>query len=80
MLTVHQRGWLLSASSTVITYAIAIPFAAVGVFALHSPVAAVASCVFVATALALYVSRRALRRDHWKPLLETQRIAEVRIV
>ncbi|MFE0181240.1 MATE family efflux transporter [Streptomyces olivaceus] len=79
MLTVHQRSGLLSLSSTVITYLVAIPLAAVGVFLLHSPFAAVASCVFAATALVLAVFGRALRRDHWRPVQDPEPTGEVQV-
>jgi Na+-driven multidrug efflux pump len=65
MLTVHQHGGLLSGASTVVTYLLAVPLAAVGVFALGSPFVAVASCIFAATAVVLYLFWQRLRRDHW---------------
>jgi len=36
LLTVHQQGALLSVASTIVTYALVIPFAAIAIFVLHS--------------------------------------------
>jgi len=77
MLTVHQRGGLISGVSTAVTYAAGIPLAALGVFVLHSPFAAIASCIFVATLIAVYVYWRALRKDHWQP--QSQGETEVQV-
>lgn len=63
MLTVHQRAMLLSTASTVVTYGITIPFAAIAVFLVESPVLAVTGYAISSAVLAL-VFWRAVRARH----------------
>jgi len=77
LLTVHQRGGLLSVTSTLTTWFIMIPLAAYGVFVLHSAVLAIAIGGIASTAVIVYLFRRALRKDHWTPTAEE--LAEVQV-
>ncbi|MFF5283965.1 MATE family efflux transporter [Streptomyces sp. NPDC013171] len=68
MLTVHQRGGLMSVWSTVTTYAIAIPLAWYAVSVWESPALAIA-LAGLQTPILAYVFGRALRKDHWSPVI-----------
>lgn len=63
ILTIHQRGTLLATASTVVTYGITIPFAALAVFVLKSPFLAVTSYAVSSVVIAL-VFWRAVRTHH----------------
>jgi Na+-driven multidrug efflux pump len=73
MLTVHQRGALLAVGSTVTTYAVAIPVAAVAVFLLKSSFLALLSGS-IASAVLGAVFWVVLRRDCW-PQVGTDQVA-----
>jgi multidrug resistance protein, MATE family len=65
ILTVHQRGGLMSLSSTVTTWFIMIPIAAFGVFVWHSAPLALGLGGVVSTAVIVFIFRRALEKGHW---------------
>jgi multidrug resistance protein, MATE family len=70
ILSVHQRGGLMSLSSTLATYLLTIPVAWYAVFVLHSaPLAILFS--WVSSPLLVLLFWRALRRDHWQPAAPT---------
>jgi multidrug resistance protein, MATE family len=65
LLTVHQRGGLLSLSSTLTTWFIMIPLAIYGVVVLKSGPLAIALGGVVATAVQVWIFWRALHKTHW---------------
>lgn len=64
-LSVHQRGGLLSATSTLTTWFIMIPLAGLGVFVLKSAALAFVLGSVTATVVIVAVFGRALHKDHW---------------
>lgn len=74
ILTVHQRGGLLSVSSTLTTWFIMIPIAAFGVFVLRSAPLALGLGAVVSTAVIVFIFWRALDKGHWS--VKAQPLAE----
>jgi Na+-driven multidrug efflux pump len=72
ILTVHQRGALMSTTSTTATYLFTIPLAWYSVFVLQSAFWAIALGSLVASVVIVYVYGRALYRDHWAQQAATQ--------
>ncbi|WP_424921721.1 MATE family efflux transporter [Streptomyces sp. wa1] len=69
ILTVHQRGALLSTVTTIATYGIMIPLAWVSVFLLESAFWAIALGSIFSSLVIVLVLGRALYRDHWASLM-----------
>ncbi|KAF0646841.1 hypothetical protein K701_26450 [Streptomyces fradiae ATCC 10745 = DSM 40063] len=67
ILTVHQRGALLSTVTTVATYGLMIPLAWISVFVMESAFWAIALGSIASSAVIVLVLGRALYRDHWAP-------------
>ncbi|PIE32926.1 MAG: hypothetical protein CSA55_02720 [Ilumatobacter coccineus] len=76
LLTIHQRGGVLSAVSAISTWAIVVPITAVGVVVFEQPVVAVGLGGVISTAFEVWRFRRALRRDQWsdpRPAISAER-------
>ncbi|MFE0421352.1 MATE family efflux transporter [Streptomyces sp. NPDC058953] len=75
ILTVHQRGALLSTVSTVATYGLMIPLAWISVFVLESAFWAIALGSIASAAVIVPLLGRALYRDHWAQRVPPSAIA-----
>ncbi|WP_326782482.1 MATE family efflux transporter [Streptomyces longwoodensis] len=78
ILTVHQRGTLLSAISTAATYGLTIPLAWVSVFIWKSAFWAIALSGAASATLIVILLAHALHRDHW-PRHVSQTLAADRV-
>ena len=65
MLTVHQRGGMLSVSSTLTTWLIMIPAVVIGVTVWSSAAWSIAAGGVLATAVQAWIFHRTLRVGHW---------------
>lgn len=61
LLTVHQQGALLSVASTIVTYALIIPFAVFSIFVLHSAFWSIASTAIASIPTAVIFTSRYFR-------------------
>lgn len=64
ILTAHQRSGLLALGSTITTYTLSVPLAAIAAFVFGSPFLVIASAL-VPSAVLAWIFGRSLRRDHW---------------
>lgn len=77
LLAAHQSGVALSLASTVTTYALTLPFAACGVFVLHSPFLAILSCGLEMVILAAVFARLVRRHDEMSARKREEAAGEV---